>query len=126
VLGRAVKATHRTVRELGVVFGQRTQLWWDLPVIESFDLLRASSRARTRYRRLNELVGLLAYAAARRAGAAAQPQPACLRPAASLLHSPQLLFLDEPPSASTQSRSGGDFITSIAPTRHHSHHPRHG
>jgi ABC-2 type transport system ATP-binding protein len=28
------------VRHIGVVFGQRTQLWWDLPVIESFDLLR--------------------------------------------------------------------------------------
>src|ERR1051325_4505746 len=27
-------------RRIGVVFGQRTQLWWDLPVIESFDLLR--------------------------------------------------------------------------------------
>src|SRR5262245_41857490 len=28
------------VAKIGVVFGQRTQLWWDLPVIESFDLLR--------------------------------------------------------------------------------------
>ena len=28
------------VRRIGVVFGQRTQLWWDLPVIESFELLR--------------------------------------------------------------------------------------
>src|ERR1043166_7912405 len=28
------------VGKIGVVFGQRTQLWWDLPVIESFDLLR--------------------------------------------------------------------------------------
>src|SRR6185503_3998250 len=28
------------VRRIGVVFGQRTQLWWDLPVIESFDLLK--------------------------------------------------------------------------------------
>src|SRR5262249_3914825 len=28
------------VARIGVVFGQRTQLWWDLPVIESFDLLR--------------------------------------------------------------------------------------
>ena len=26
--------------ELGVVFGQRSQLWWDLPVIDSFELLR--------------------------------------------------------------------------------------
>src|SRR6516162_1564885 len=29
-----------TVRHIGVVFGQRTQLWWDLPVIESFELLK--------------------------------------------------------------------------------------
>ena len=28
------------VREIGVVFGQRSQLWWDLPVIDSFELLR--------------------------------------------------------------------------------------
>src|SRR5688500_2046124 len=28
------------VRQIGVVFGQRTQLWWDLPAVESFDLLR--------------------------------------------------------------------------------------
>src|SRR5947208_12032457 len=28
------------VAQIGVVFGQRTQLWWDLPVAESFDLLR--------------------------------------------------------------------------------------
>ena len=28
------------VKRIGVVFGQRTQLWWDLPVVESFDLLR--------------------------------------------------------------------------------------
>src|SRR5947199_2360651 len=30
----------RYVREIGVVFGQRTQLWWDLPVVESLELLR--------------------------------------------------------------------------------------
>src|SRR5438270_452000 len=28
------------VRRIGVVFGQRTQLWWDLPVVESLDMLR--------------------------------------------------------------------------------------
>ena len=30
----------RHVGRIGVVFGQRTQLWWDLPVIDGFDLLR--------------------------------------------------------------------------------------
>ena len=28
------------VREIGVVFGQRSQLWWDVPVIDSFELIR--------------------------------------------------------------------------------------
>ena len=41
ILGRIPWRTRQEhVRQLGVVFGQRTQLWWDLPVIESFDLLR--------------------------------------------------------------------------------------
>ena len=40
ILGRVPwRRRNEHVRELGVVFGQRTQLWWDLPVIESFDLL---------------------------------------------------------------------------------------
>ena len=41
VLGRVPwRERVRHVREIGVVFGQRTQLWWDLPVQDSFDLLR--------------------------------------------------------------------------------------
>jgi len=41
VLGRTPwKSRVETVRHVGVVFGQRTQLWWDLPAIESFQLLR--------------------------------------------------------------------------------------
>ena len=36
----------RYVRQIGVVFGQRTQLWWDLPVVESFELLRDIYRLR--------------------------------------------------------------------------------
>lgn len=34
------------LRNIGVVFGQRTQLWWDLPVIDSFELLRAIYKIR--------------------------------------------------------------------------------
>src|SRR5687767_936176 len=51
----------RHVARIGVVFGQRTQLWWDLPVIEGFDLLRDIYRVdHTRYRQtLDELVSLL-------------------------------------------------------------------
>ena len=41
ILGRVPwKERVAHVRSIGVVFGQRTQLWWDLPVVESFDLLR--------------------------------------------------------------------------------------
>ena len=41
ILGRVPwKERVAHVRNIGVVFGQRTQLWWDLPVIESFELLR--------------------------------------------------------------------------------------
>ncbi len=54
----------RYVAGIGVVFGQRTQLWWDLPVIESFDLLSAIYRVpRDRYRRArDELVDRLRLA----------------------------------------------------------------
>ncbi len=50
-----------TVGRIGAVFGQRTQLWWDLPVIESFDLLRDIYRVDAHAYRttLDELVGRL-------------------------------------------------------------------
>ncbi|HQI20588.1 MAG TPA: ATP-binding cassette domain-containing protein, partial [Leptospiraceae bacterium] len=38
------KDRRAVARKIGVVFGQKTQLWWDLPVEESFDLLRAVYR----------------------------------------------------------------------------------
>src|SRR5205807_5210253 len=42
VLGRTPHRKRQdNAREIGVVFGQRTQLWWDLPVIESFKLNQA-------------------------------------------------------------------------------------
>src|SRR5205823_11427916 len=51
----------RHVARIGAVFGQRTQLWWDLPVIESFDLLRDIYRVPPqRYAQArDELVGRL-------------------------------------------------------------------
>jgi ABC-2 type transport system ATP-binding protein len=90
----------RHVARIGVVFGQRTQLWWDLPVIEGFDLLRDIYRVPPeRYRRArDELVALL-----RLDKLLSQPvrqlslgQRMRCEIAASLLHEPQLLFLDEP------------------------------
>jgi len=88
------------VRRIGVVFGQRTQLWWDLPVDESFDLLRdiyavaPADYARTR----DELIQRLDIAALLdvpvRQLSLGQRMRCEL--AASLLHTPDLLFLDEP------------------------------
>ncbi len=88
------------VQRLGVVFGQRTQLWWDLPVIESFDLLRdIYSVAKQEYKRnKNRLIELLDLSAILdtpvRQLSLGQRMRCDL--AASLIHSPEILFLDEP------------------------------
>ena len=88
------------VRDIGVVFGQRTQLWWDLPVIESFDLLRDIYRVpRPDYiPTRDELIALLdlhpLLDTPVRQLSLGQRMRCDL--AAALLHSPPLLFLDEP------------------------------
>jgi ABC-2 type transport system ATP-binding protein len=88
------------VARIGVVFGQRSQLWWDLPVIEGFDLLRDIYRvpADVYAASRDELVGLL-----RLDRLLDQPvrqlslgQRMRCEIAAALLHRPELVFLDEP------------------------------
>ncbi len=88
------------VARIGVVFGQRTQLWWDLPVIESFDLLADIYRLdRTHYettrdRLIDRLsIGPFLEQPVRQLSLG-QRMRADL--AASLLHRPRILFLDEP------------------------------
>ncbi len=88
------------VRHVGVVFGQRSQLWWDLPVIDSFELLRDIYRlSPTAYQAtLEEMVDTLQLSNLLeipvRQLSLGQRMRCDL--AASLLHRPQLLFLDEP------------------------------
>ena len=88
------------VRRIGVVFGQRTQLWWDLPVVESFDLLRHIYRVpRAEHARAQEeLVDLLHLEPMLdipvRQLSLGQRMRCDL--AAALLHGPSILFLDEP------------------------------
>ncbi|MBI3973617.1 MAG: ATP-binding cassette domain-containing protein [Chloroflexi bacterium] len=88
------------VRHIGVVFGQRTQLWWDLPLIESLDLLRYVYRVPAgryeenlhAFRRLLDLDPFLNSPV--RQLSLGQRMRGDL--AAALLHDPSVLYLDEP------------------------------
>lgn len=88
------------VQSIGVVFGQRSQLWWDVPVCDSFDLIRDIYRVKEAdYRRnLNELTELLSLSEIIKTPARSLSLGQRMRCeiAASLLHNPKLLFLDEP------------------------------
>ena len=88
------------VARIGVVFGQRSQLWWDVPVDDSFELLRdIYSIPSDVYRRnrdeLTELLdlGKLLKTPVRQLSLGQRMR---CELAASLLHSPDILFLDEP------------------------------
>jgi len=85
---------------MGVVFGQRTQLWWDLPVIESFRILqeiyKVDQKTFDRHMNMfNELVGLSTlYGQQVRTLSLGQRMLCDIT--ASFLHNPQVVFLDEP------------------------------
>lgn len=94
------KDREKFVNGIGVVFGQRSQLWWDIGVIESFQLLRKVYRVSEQdYRkRLNELVerlqlGDLLNRPVRKLSLGQRMRCELV---ASLLHNPSILFLDEP------------------------------
>ena len=88
------------VKEIGVVFGQRSQLWWDVPVVDSFELLKDIYRVdELSFRKnLNELTELLDIGEIIRTPARQLSLGQRMRCeiAASLLHNPRVLFLDEP------------------------------
>ena len=88
------------VRRIGVVFGQRTQLWWDLPVRESFGLIGAMYRmptveARASFRELDEALGLSPLLDVPVRQLSLGQRMRC-ELAAALLPRPDTLFLDEP------------------------------
>ncbi|MBQ7867026.1 MAG: ABC transporter ATP-binding protein [Clostridia bacterium] len=94
------KERKKHVAEIGVVFGQRSQLWWDVPVNDSFELLKEIYRVEdARYRRnVEELTDALELGELLRTPARQLSLGQRMRCeiAASLLHDPKVLFLDEP------------------------------
>ncbi|MBQ2991256.1 MAG: ABC transporter ATP-binding protein [Clostridia bacterium] len=88
------------VARIGVVFGQRSQLWWDIPVIDSFELIRDIYRVdQAQYRKnLDELTALLQLEELLKTPTRQLSLGQRMRceVAASLIHNPRILFLDEP------------------------------
>jgi len=95
-----VRERRALARRIGVVFGQRSQLWWDLPLRESFSILGAIHRlaapaARARTAELVEQLEMAdTFDTPVRQLSLGQRMRAEI--AAALLHSPELLILDEP------------------------------
>jgi ABC-2 type transport system ATP-binding protein len=90
----------RYTRHIGVVFGQRTQLWWDIAVIESFKLLKEIYQVpekdfRRRLDFFSEILNLNEYLHTPVRKLSLGERMRCDL-AASLMHNPPLLFLDEP------------------------------
>ena len=88
------------LKEISVVFGQKNQLWWDLPVINSFEFNKAIYEIKDKdYKKnLNELVSILnvgdlLYTPVRKLSLGQRMKVELI---ASLLHEPKVLFLDEP------------------------------
>lgn len=88
------------VKRIGVVFGQRSQLWWDVPVMDSFDLLGEIYQVdkHSFNRNLEQLTEMLNLSELLKTPVRQLSLGQRMRCeiAASLLHDPKLLFLDEP------------------------------
>jgi len=87
-------------RRIGVMFGQRVQLWWDLPLVDSFDLLRhvyrvPAERYRAHLAQFRELLDLDPFldTPVRQLSLGQRVRGELT---AAMLHDPELLFLDEP------------------------------
>jgi ABC-2 type transport system ATP-binding protein len=101
VLGQVPHRRRKQIAQhIGVVFGQRTQLWWDLPLVDSLELLRyvyrvPAERYTRNLRRMRELLELDGFLRTPvRQLSLGQRMRGDL--AAALLHDPRVLYLDEP------------------------------
>ncbi|QNU66705.1 ABC transporter ATP-binding protein [Ruminiclostridium herbifermentans] len=94
------KQRKKIASNIGVVFGQRTQLWWDLPVSDTFDLLKSIYRIpdkefKSNMDLFNELLGLNEFISQPvRQLSLGQRMRADI--AASLVHDPDVILFDEP------------------------------
>ena len=94
------KNRKKYVKEIGVVFGQRTQLWWDLPLSETFTVLKEiyqieDKAFKDRMDFLNQVLDLEPFIKSPvRTLSLGQRMRADI--AASMIHNPKVLFLDEP------------------------------
>lgn len=101
VAGRVPHADReRNARSIGVVFGQRTQLWWDLPARESLEILRdiydiPADDHRKRMREFDDVLELSRFWDSPVRQLSLGQRVRCDL-AAALLHDPQIVFLDEP------------------------------
>lgn len=87
-------------RNIGVVFGQRTQLWWDIPVIESLRMLGdiydvSAEEFKRTFDELNDVLELEPLLSVPARQLSLGQRMRCDL-AASLIHSPRVLYLDEP------------------------------
>lgn len=94
------KERTKYVSTIGVVFGQRSQLWWDVPIIDSFEMIREIYRIDEKMYKdnLNELIEILNLQEIIKTPTRnlSLGQRMRCEIAASLLHAPKILFLDEP------------------------------
>lgn len=88
------------VKDIGVVFGQRSQLWWDVPVADSFELIKdiykvPDNKFKSNMRMLTDMLNIDEIIKVPTRQLSLGQRMRC-EIAASLLHSPKILFLDEP------------------------------